>query len=33
MGHVTCVATTLAEALATARDIKRVLAIPGADEL
>jgi 5-(carboxyamino)imidazole ribonucleotide synthase len=33
MGHVTCLAPTLAEALATARAIKRDLAIPGADEL
>ena len=33
MGHVTCIAPTLAEALATAAAIKRVLAIPGADEL
>jgi len=33
MGHVTCLAATLDEALATARDVKRVLAIPGADTL
>ena len=33
MGHVTCLAPTLAEALATARTIKRDLGIPGADEL
>jgi 5-(carboxyamino)imidazole ribonucleotide synthase len=33
MGHVTCLAPTLEEALATARAIKRDLAIPGADEL
>jgi len=33
MGHVTCLAPTLDEALATARDIKRDLGIPGADEL
>ena len=33
MGHVTCLAPTLAEALATARAIKRDLGIPGADEL
>jgi 5-(carboxyamino)imidazole ribonucleotide synthase len=33
MGHVTCLAPTLAAALATARAIKRDLAIPGADEL
>jgi len=33
MGHVTCIAPTRAEALATAREIKRTLGIPGADEL
>ncbi len=33
MGHVTCLAPTLAEALATARAIKRDLGIPGADLL
>jgi len=33
MGHVTCLGATLPEALATARAIKRDLAIPGADEL
>jgi 5-(carboxyamino)imidazole ribonucleotide synthase len=33
MGHVTCLAATLDEALATARAIKRDLGIPGADEL
>jgi hypothetical protein len=33
MGHVTCLAPTLPEALATARAIKRVLGIPGADLL
>ena len=33
MGHVTCLATTLDEALAMARVIKRDLGIPGADEL
>jgi len=33
MGHVTCLASTLAEALATARAIKRDLGIPGAEEL
>jgi len=33
MGHVTCLAPTLADALAMARAIKRDLAIPGADEL
>jgi 5-(carboxyamino)imidazole ribonucleotide synthase len=33
MGHVTCLGPTLAEALATARAIKRDLAIPGAEEL
>ncbi len=33
MGHVTCLAPTLDEALATARAIKRDLAIPGAEEL
>ena len=33
MGHVTCLASTLDEALATARAIKRDLGIPGADEL
>ena len=32
MGHVTCLAPTLDEALATARAIKRGLAIPGAEE-
>ncbi len=31
MGHVTCLAPTLPEALATARTIKRDLAIPGVD--
>jgi 5-(carboxyamino)imidazole ribonucleotide synthase len=31
MGHVTCVAPTLHAALAAARDVKRVLGIPGAD--
>ncbi len=33
MGHVTCVATTLDEALSTAAAIKRELGIPGADDL
>jgi 5-(carboxyamino)imidazole ribonucleotide synthase len=33
MGHVTCLGTTLDEALATARAVKRELGIPGADEL
>jgi 5-(carboxyamino)imidazole ribonucleotide synthase len=33
MGHVTCLAPTLAGALATARAIKRDLGIPGADQL
>jgi len=33
MGHVTCLAPTLAEALATARAIKRDLGIPGAELL
>ncbi len=33
MGHVTCLAPTLVEALATARAIKRDLGIPGADLL
>ena len=33
MGHVTCIAQSVTEALATARAIKRDLAIPGADEL
>jgi len=33
MGHVTCLGATLDDALATARAVKRDLAIPGADEL
>jgi 5-(carboxyamino)imidazole ribonucleotide synthase len=33
MGHVTCLAPTLDEALATARAIKRDLGIPGAEDL
>ncbi|MFO1302407.1 MAG: 5-(carboxyamino)imidazole ribonucleotide synthase [Burkholderiales bacterium] len=33
MGHVTCLGQTLAEALATAREVKRLLGIPGADEI
>lgn len=33
MGHVTCLGETLADALATARSVKRALGIPGADEL
>jgi 5-(carboxyamino)imidazole ribonucleotide synthase len=33
MGHVTCLAPTIDEALAVARAIKRDLGIPGADEL
>jgi hypothetical protein len=33
MGHVTCVAPTLPDALATARAVKRDLGIPGADLL
>lgn len=32
MGHVTCLGGTLDEALATARAVKRALAIPGADD-
>jgi 5-(carboxyamino)imidazole ribonucleotide synthase len=31
MGHVTCLGATLDDALATARDVKRALGIPGAD--
>jgi hypothetical protein len=33
MGHVNCLGETLPAALATAREIKRALGIPGADEL
>jgi 5-(carboxyamino)imidazole ribonucleotide synthase len=33
MGHVTCLGATLADAIATARAVKRELGIPGADEL
>lgn len=33
MGHVTCLGATLDEAIATAREVKRALGIPGADEL
>jgi 5-(carboxyamino)imidazole ribonucleotide synthase len=33
MGHITCIAPTRAAALAAAREVKRVLAIPGADAL
>jgi 5-(carboxyamino)imidazole ribonucleotide synthase len=33
MGHVTCLASSIDDALATARAIKRELGIPGADEL
>jgi 5-(carboxyamino)imidazole ribonucleotide synthase len=33
MGHVTCLGETLADALATARSVKRALGIPGANEL
>ena len=33
MGHATCLGATLADALATAREIKRDLGIPGADAL
>ncbi len=33
MGHVTCLGETLADALATARAIKGILRIPGADEI
>jgi 5-(carboxyamino)imidazole ribonucleotide synthase len=33
MGHVTCLGETMAAALATAREIKRALSIPGADEI
>jgi 5-(carboxyamino)imidazole ribonucleotide synthase len=33
MGHVTCLGATLADALATARAIKKLLKIPGADGL
>ncbi len=32
MGHITCVAPTLDAALAAAREVKRVLRIPGADD-
>ena len=31
MGHVTCLGETLEDAIATARSVKRTLAIPGAD--
>jgi 5-(carboxyamino)imidazole ribonucleotide synthase len=33
MGHVTCLGATPGEALATAREVKRALGVPGADEL
>jgi 5-(carboxyamino)imidazole ribonucleotide synthase len=33
MGHVTCLGETLAAALATAREVRRVLGIPGAEEV
>jgi hypothetical protein len=33
MGHVTCLGATPAEAIATARAVKRDLGIPGADDL
>ena len=33
MGHVTCLGDTLEDAIATARAVKRTLAIPGADAL
>jgi len=33
MGHVTCLGVTLDAALATARDIRRALGIPGAEDL
>jgi 5-(carboxyamino)imidazole ribonucleotide synthase len=33
MGHVTCLGETLPAALATAREIKRALGIPGAEDL
>ena len=33
MGHVTCLGATLGDALAAAREVKRALGIPGADEL
>jgi len=33
MGHVTCLGATLADALATAREVKLALGMPGADEL
>jgi 5-(carboxyamino)imidazole ribonucleotide synthase len=33
MGHVTCLGGTRDEALATARDVKRVLGVPGTNEL
>ena len=33
MGHATCLGATLADALDTAREIKRDLGIPGADAL
>jgi 5-(carboxyamino)imidazole ribonucleotide synthase len=31
MGHVTCLGATLEDAIASARSVKRTLAIPGAD--
>jgi 5-(carboxyamino)imidazole ribonucleotide synthase len=33
MGHVTCLGATLDDALATAREIKRALRIPGSEQL
>ena len=33
MGHVTCLAASIDDALATARAIRRDLGIPGADDL
>jgi hypothetical protein len=33
VGHVTCLGRTLDEALVAAREVKRALVIPGADEL
>ena len=33
MGHVTCLGPALPAALATAREVKRVLGIPGMDDL
>ncbi len=33
MGHVTCLGLTLDDAIATARSVKRILGIPGADDI